>query len=305
MSRFVVHPGYGKTATTTLQTHLFAKHSGLHYLGRHYPDPAWETALRRLIFEDSAHYDPAPLAAMAEAVRRDADRTVLLSEEVLLSPRARDTELTARRLKEAFGPCAVLLTLRSQPAIIASYYAMHGRRLALIPGPLNGTSVTYADWFAHQQEHLATSYLSLVRYYEVVEVYARVFGRENLHVGLFEEFTQDQPAFLAKLCAFLDIDAGEARDLVAGRHEKGALSNGQIRMQLLRSRFLPGVSLTRLIPFGKALHDVLWKRLARSGRFAVEMTPEQRAFLHDLYAPGNRRLAEAYGLPLERFGYPL
>ena len=304
MTRLVLHVGYGKTATTTLQTHLFANHSQLRYLGRPYPDPLWEAAMRRLIFEDSALYDPAPLRAMVEEERLRGSGVVLLSEEILLSPRARDTGLIALRLRDAFEPCEIILSIRSQPSIIASYYAMHGRRLALIPGPLAGRSVTFADWFAFQQSHLPTSYLSLIHYAEVVGLFARTFGRDHLYIALFEEFVQDTRGFIDKLCGFLGIDPGEGMRLLRGQHEKAALSDGQIRMQLLRSRFLPGLSLTRIIPFGRPLYDAMWRALSRSGRYTVEFSPEQNAFIQKLYAEGNRRLAVDFSLPLDHYGYP-
>jgi len=57
MSNTFIHIGFPKTATTTLQNHLFSKHPGIHYLGKPYRDDDLTGMIRSLVMQESTVYN--------------------------------------------------------------------------------------------------------------------------------------------------------------------------------------------------------------------------------------------------------
>jgi hypothetical protein len=75
----VIHPGFAKTATTSLQQGVFARHPQIHYLGVPAPDPALDALLRRIPREDSTRFDlEAARAALAPHLAPPPGRIVAL-----------------------------------------------------------------------------------------------------------------------------------------------------------------------------------------------------------------------------------
>jgi hypothetical protein len=62
----VIHPGFAKTATTSLQQGAFARHGQVHYLGVPAPDPALDALLRRVPREISHIHDLFSAAAPSD-----------------------------------------------------------------------------------------------------------------------------------------------------------------------------------------------------------------------------------------------
>ena len=66
-----------------------------------------------------------------------------------------------------------------------------------------GGGATMEDW---RDSNVLKNALNFSRYYTQISLYTRLFPRENVFLGVFEEFVADQGAFLGKVCRFLDID---------------------------------------------------------------------------------------------------
>lgn len=144
----VVHVGYPKAASTTLQKHLFAKHSKIEYYGN-YPtnspgvdsdSPAENSRfltdgnLHQLYVEllkrDRARYDPVLAKDLLASVMSDAGasgRVPVMSHERFLSVLFwhHDIEEKARRLKALIPNAKILLVVRIQRDMIVSQYRNH------------------------------------------------------------------------------------------------------------------------------------------------------------------------------------
>jgi len=306
---FTIHAGFSKTGTTTLQRHLFARHSQIDYLGKPYHDDTFRALVHRLMMEETLTYDPAPLKKIIETMRsRPLDspkRTRLLSDEMFLSySKVRDKGVVAQRIRDVFSPCKIVITIRSQLELLKSAYLSRGRLLMGVPKKFNGLGVTFGQWLTLSRENLDRGYLSHADYIRTIDYYAALFGRENVRVLLLEEFIENKEAYITALSEFLGIGSSEAMEHVGDAHEHREIAQAVLDHELLRTRFSPFHEIPP-VSWGLSLVMKL-KTQALGGREAqVEIPGEWRKYLTELYRPGNRRLMEDYRLPLEKYDYPV
>ncbi len=305
----VLHVGFSKTGTTTLQKYLFSHHSQVHYLGKPYADDTFKTLVHRLIMQESLVYDPAPLKKYLECqillTSNPAKKVILLSEEMLLSySKTRDKGLTAQRLKEAFPSAKILFTIRDQFELLKAAYLSRGRQLNYVPPKYSGLHVTFREWLALAFENIERSYLGHADYFKTIAYYARLFGKDRVCVLLLEELIHTPGEYAVKLSDFLGIAAGETRELLAGQHANRGISRFQLESEILRSRWYP-FSRFYLISKLLKIYLILTKKARRAQDAEVEIPPDWVDRIGGLYKAGNLLLISDYDLPLEKYGYPV
>ena len=150
--KFFIHPGYPKTASTTLQKALFSKHPDLCYLGKPLTGDVLDIEVAILDLDDALFTQALPglqqkfLSVIARC--DESGRNVLLSHEGFLRPtryQGHDLQRTATRIRQVFCEpvqdefdCHVLLTIRKQVDIIPSYFFLPYRATRRISGNLSG-----------------------------------------------------------------------------------------------------------------------------------------------------------------------
>ncbi len=315
MREMCIHVGYPKTATTTLQRHLFSHHPEIEYLGKFIPGygyitPSLACAVNELISHDEIHYcGVTHLRELLDPIRtQSGSSTLLLSSESMIHPWATDRGVVARRISEAFSPCRILITIREQRDSIKSFYGRHGRFCQYLflqkdESERLRSPLSFREWFSYCMRSLDKNFLGVLQYYETVQFYVDLFGRDNVGVFLFEEFLEDKKGFLGKLCRFLRIkDVEKAEALLDGKHELPKFS----RMEVLQGGVVP-----TLLPWSKRADSPgpmkqqpnFFRRAF--GTPTITLDPSHLQQLHQLYGEGNRRLQETYQLPLQQCGYLL
>lgn len=307
-SQLCVHIGFPKTATTTFQQHVFPAHPDIEYIGKFIPGFGYRTDalasnIGRLITSDSVSY--AGVGALRDEVnaiiRSSSRRIVLLSSESFVQEQATDRGLVAKRLFEAFGPCRILITIREQLSIIRSFFAMHGQYgqylfLTKHEDEAFVLPLSMSDWLKFALRHPDRNFPSMIRYADVIDCYCGLFGRHNVGLLVYEEFVHDPTAYVQRLADFLHVDPEEMARLQSGRHEHRSRPR---RVPTANPAPVPGL-LGRL---SARLRDR--NPAASTVALSTEIPEPWLTQLRDQYRPGNRRLAEVYGLPLERYGYIL
>lgn len=304
-----VHVGFSKTGTTTLQRHVFTKHSQVRFPGKPYVSESFKTELYKLIRRESTVYDPSALKALVSAeiaaAETDASQKVMLvSDEIMVSySKVRDRGVVARRLKEVFGDCKILFTIRGQLDILKTAYLNRGWLLKNVPPRYDGLFVGMAEWLELSDRDRERSYIGHVDYFKTIDYYRRLFGKENVCVLPLELFAADKAQYLERLAAFLGIDAAEALATVGDAHEKRDVEPDVLGFEQFKTRWFP---ISRL-PFGAALLKpfyVVKRTLTKTPDIAVIPAP-WRERLSDFYREGNRRLNRDFDLRLEAYGYPI
>lgn len=306
-NKLCVHIGFPKTATSTFQQHVFPAHSGIEYLGKFVPGFGYRNdviaeEIGRLITRDSTLYaGPSRLReALAASVAAAPGNLVMISSESFVQEQATDRGVVAQRLREACGDCRIVITIREQLSIIRSFVTMHGRYgqylfLAKETDEAFELPLSMAEWLRFASHYPDRNFLSTVRYAEVVDCYARLFGRENVGVFLYEELVADQAAYVSKLAGFLQVDAAEMGRLLAGHYENRSSppppprAPTSVRMSM--RRWLAGACARRQRPAPR--------------QASLDIEEPWLSILREQYRDGNRRLVEQWGLPLARYGYIL
>ena len=304
--KFFIHVGYPKTATTTLQKRLFARHPDICYLGKPLTGKLLDIEYRMLNL-DSVQFERA-LPELREAslsiMRQCHDaRNALLSHEGFLRASrygGHDIGRTAERIKQVFSDTAgdefdihVLITIRKQIDIIPSYYfdsVSHSPR-------------RFRRFIADSLENPRYGYFSSLFYDEVVRYYCTLFGRERVTVMPFEAFIKRRDEFLKILAGHLGIDYGTCLALLSGgSHNIKARSGSGYRLtanEYLLDLFSGRQSQRTEFP---RLLRLLLKRIpVRNYTFA--MSTGERDGVQTLFAGHNKSLSEEFGLQLEQYGY--
>lgn len=301
----ILHVGYPKTGTTTFQVNVFPHHPEIDYVGKFIPSHQFRgdtlsLGLDALLMRPSWRMpDLAPLKEGVRKIRLNSDKKViLLSSEAFIHPIVTDIDAVSRRLRDVFHPCKILITIREQISLIMSFFWMHGRygnflKINAVPENMKlSFPLSFEKWISIQQRSYDGGLLSLLHYDSIINLYREVFGADNVHVMLYEDFNADPMVFCDRLSTFLGVNAETTRSLAAGKHENAS-----------RGRSTPWRPGDR----AEATNFGWMKAFARViSRTAAPGTGEKMlADLRDKYRPSNRWLVNELGLPLSRYNYSL
>ena len=299
----VIHPGLAKTATTSLQQGVFARHGQVHYLGVPAPDPALDALLRRVPREDSTRFDlEAARGLLAPHLAPPAGRLVaLISYENFTLYESKDKGLVAGRLRDLCGPCRVMFTLRRQEDLLASWYLQKMRKYGR-----GHHHLTLKQYFRIKAKEPSRSILDDLDYDATIACYERLFGRENVGIFAHEQLRADPPGFARAVASFLGVDAGEFERLLRAARLNTAESEWRLRAARVTARYLPRELVHRgleLLPH--ALHRRLRHYVDAGPRAKAELPDVARRWVAERCREGNRRLDARHGGLLARHGYTL
>lgn len=285
-----LHPGFARTATTTLQYHVLSRHPGLRYLGRPGPTPELDAGLAELCNADSAYFDDARVARLFRSAAAEDARPVVISNENFSLYKSKDKGLIARRLHAIFPEARVFFTLRRQEDLVASFYLTKLRKY------LKGSNyLSFDEWFDIKRRSLHRSIFDDVRFFDIIECWAALFGRDRVRLFLYEDLRADPEGYARAMAGYLGVDAALFHALLSQRRDNAAMSIRYLATMRLAGRLLPRRWVRNLS-----------HRLGRAGRpVKVEIGEGPRALIAEVCGEGNRRLQETYGVDLAGHGYTL
>jgi hypothetical protein len=298
----IIHIGFPKTGSTTLQDHLFNYLPNTEILGQ--PRSRVDEGIQKIIH---ALTDCETLEFDDEKVKGEIDhifsaQRLIVSEETFstgssLSGRVSRYEI-AHRLKSLFPHSKVVVVIREQQSIIRSFY-LQSRKIN------KGAIPVFNDWFAEAAENShKENIFQYFHYGKIIAVYEKLFGHKNIKIVLFEDFVNNRASFFEELLRFMDYELSpEIKKILtrlATAHENQPLTHRQELFFRLRP-FLK--------PFIKLLNANVKKRLLsflnRGKNLQVELNEEQQQAVFNLYAFGNAELMKNYKLPLDKYKYAL
>ena len=327
-----VHIGFPKTATTTFQRHVFPAHSEIEYLGKYIPGFGYRSEsigqeIGRLITRDSTLYAGSnqlrdELAAIANSM---TEKLVMISSESFVQEQAADRGVVAQRLWDACGNCRIIITIREQLSMIRSFVKMHGRYgqylfLAKEVDELFELPLSMSEWLRIASHYPDRNFVSTIRYAEVADCYARLFGRQNVGIFLYEELVSEPATYVSKLASFLHIDAVEMLRLLAGHHENRSTVDASSAAEMARtlagrqqsrntkpSSLPPTEHRSAIVSKIERLTNLLGgsRRRENPQEKSLDIQEPWLSVLREQYRDGNRRLVKEWGLPLAQYGYIL
>jgi hypothetical protein len=327
-SALFLHPGYPKTATTSLQNGVFDQHPRIDYIGRKYNSDARDTSLHTLIWragnesdacfrKNLPHYRGV-VSRMLESAQKD---TCVLSDEDALAYYPLGTFLPvdvrkrAERLYLITTDAAkhydikIIVTIRNQLEIITSWFTQIYHLIA------RKTSIRTLDALIRAEiERKDPTLLSSFRYDDVIATYTHLFGTNNITILVYEELKHAPEVFIRNLARILRIDQTTALQVfntsvtdTKRKIKKGGRYKKQSYFEFLLRRFknsyIPFIHLHSCLP-GRLLVQLI-QRIPGTGSEYIYMSEQTREKLTRYYASQNTRLQEHFGLSLSQYGYPL
>ncbi len=301
--RVIVHIGWPKTATTSLQRQLLLRWPNL--AGRPWSRPGGDASRTLLKQLTTGTLEAAALDEHLEASSHDRALPVMLSHEGLTGMRRwqhGDHRTDATDMAAAFSRATtwpvhvVIVASATPPRVVRSHYLYAVR---------GGYTRTYTDFLGEERSAYenGTSRLAIRR---VVTAWEREFGRPNVTIAFMEQVVTDPVGFWTDLAA--DTETPEVARIgeTPFEHHNTTLL-GPLRWELGLNRLLQSKSDRRRAPYTHRVRRLYTRRLAphlpRTSAADLVGTSAERSIVE----PMNIDLdwvCERYGLvrPISRFG---
>jgi len=316
------HIGFPKSASTTLQKHLFDRHPEINFLGI-YPsgnigqdsDVINNKTLYLInknlqIFHtqmtecEGIEYFNIKKNKLIKSIYYllDKDKLNLFSNErfssVLFSHP--DRAQKAQNIKQIFPNAKILIVIRNQTDIIKSQYRDHPfdpRCLTL------GKPVTIEEWIDINISMKNINFLKSIKYSEIIRYYIYLFGKNNVKVVLFEDLASNLEYFCKEISLFLDIDFNKTFSLLKDKKENIGVTLNLNRYRQFKRRvslFIPKILKENTII--KKIDNILILRLKYGKKQKIYINNEYKNKIYEYYRSDNLKLIEL-GIDIKNKGY--
>lgn len=297
----LLHPGFHKTATSWLQSVVFAEHRLFRSLLNHHEID--DLLVRPHDLEFDANKTRAQITQLRNGAKPaivDVVSSEILSGNILMG--SRDSSELARRLASTVGPAKVLLTVRAQKPITKSIYLQYIKR---------GGRLGIEEFLTFQPE---PGYFwfdpATLEFDRLAQVYAEHFGAESILVLPQELLVQDRPRYLRELCRFVGLDESDAERELAQKSASGfsppvsGIPLLQLANALGQSPLNPR-SPSRLGGLGKLFERIGYRWTWGQNSADLRMKQAIQSKLTHSYAASNYRLQEFAPVDLKSLGYQM
>ncbi len=332
----LLHIGYPKCMSTSLQLDYFNKHPEIYFLGwgRAENVHGWITEEMASIGEVDLRYAKSfvydeqktrdYLLSHIEMCERDESKKLLcFSSESMAFTFHYDIDVVekARRLHSLFGPeCKVLMVIRNQLDLFRSFYFECIRC---------GYQGDFNRFIEYHYFHQFRTILTDMYYDRMFDLYARLFGVESVAVVPMELLVREPQEVLKEISLYAGINplglelkkynnSDDKRFIEAVRQMNEKYPNnmgsghfGMTDTEKLRAHWKVtyGDSVPEEAETSYSTRTMIYRAAAEVIKDYVlpkeaEYSPHWRDVLNSMFAPHNRALAEMTGLDLQALGYP-
>jgi hypothetical protein len=330
----VIHIGYPKTASTTLQRRVFQRHKDILYLGRGVSESMIDyidggiTAMAEidLKFRRDASLDREKSRQLIDKYRATADeagKTLVYSSEYLSIdwPNEIDLSQKVERLAYFFrNQAQIIMVTREQCSWLFSFYKELIRQ---------GYTETYQDFIHWVWQKQDRNMLPTLNFAHVKNLYEAHFGRDNVHVLPLELLHNHPHRFAESLSDILDVPISE--DALINRENAAFTDNHLNVLRELNKRYPHTVMAPAMLGYHDffasdyyiselglksapirslvdeqlrtALHDVARRFDAVNHSLKQDIPDDLREQLKKYFVDSNIALQEQVDFDLEALGY--
>ena len=298
MKKLLIHLGYPKAASTTLQNGLFFnlhKRNIINFIGR-----AWESGYFGLAdnkkdykswFRSVLDNNAGIASSNGEGkiiIEFSNDKLNVLSEGLFLTNEKHDEKLVipekiAGYFRDKVDKTELLFVLRNQQTLIMSDFVQNYKKIE---------SQTFAEYLNKKISSTKKKKFKIFYFYNLIFRYAELMGKENIHIIFFEDLVNDRKRFCHELGEILNVQD----DMIRAALDKAYLNKTPQEKKGHVVRKIGRLSLGQRIR-----QAVSQKRIV-----IPEITEEEKTLIFNSFSGNNSMLAEEFNLDKERmknYGY--
>lgn len=300
----LIHVGFPKTATTWFQKSFFPYVKNSRFV------PRMEVLKPAMVYPDPLEFE----SVLAEEALRNytSEKHLIISDEAFLSKNGFFIKEYALRFKEHFKNPQIIIFIRNQESMLASKYTQYVKA--------NGGTYSLRSFLfglrgiALWRNRAGFNNMALLNYDAIISFYKNVFGAENVHVFLFEDFVVEPEVFSRLFAEKFDLDVDW--DCVSFAKQNEGLRRGLIGINRFVNLFTRETRFEKHyivhIPFVYYVSVRLIKRLNKLSifgkPFAIKNALSKKDYdkVLNFYRESNRQLISKHGLSsIADYGYPL
>lgn len=301
----IVHIGYPKTATSWLQKRLFPFVENFNFVDR-------RDIIEKIVKPFALSFNPQQTRDFF--LKKYGDNIILSLEGFLgnvhnFGLNGYLTKEHAYRIHSVFPEAEVLIFIRRQPDIIASFYYQY----------IAGGGTYSLNSFLNHKAHQKLSGISLFtyeffKYHLTLELYNKVFSLGQVHLYLFEEFQEDSEKFIIQFCNHHKFKINSAKINYTPELEKFRIgikylfliANLFTHRKMLNKYYLTNIPYWFFI-YKKALNRIKKYRIFGPRPSTIKILGKKNYYyILNYYKESNRKLIENYGLhDIRKYNYPL
>ena len=218
MTKLIIHIGLPKTATTTVQNHLFKllPNDKYNYIHEAKKSLILNETIFKTLYLDSSINGVSEVDYKSLLLK---DKINIISDEVLTLPiqfkknRHHKMIQNSKLLKKYFGEqidYRILIVIRNQQEWLYSLFVqLYGVNLHVSKKPSS-------KFFEKGQ--LKEKLIKETDYSKLINAYTKTFGKNSIKILLFEDFKNDMETYVKGLSDVLDFDIDSIMQNLEGKH---------------------------------------------------------------------------------------
>lgn len=318
----IIHVGYPKAASSTLQRGFFGNHPNINFMGlwpvnnlgdkegvnvnKSVPslkDSKVSSFFKNITELNSVDYFYSNNHSLMEYIKNHymCDKKInVFSDERLINNYKNDPGTKLDRIFNLVPDACFLVVIRNQYDIIMSQYAdqpfdPRSREL--------GKKVSLSKWIKICRETYYQSFLASIDYYRVLNYLSNKYGRDKVKIVLFEDLVKNLDRFSNQLEALFDINQSDIYNYLCERKENPKISKRYQQLRILR-RIIPiDKEFKYLLPL--KIRTKIFNYLKKGDSFKTKLGYNEELIIQNLYKASNQKLREEFSLPLDKYNYPL
>ncbi|MBD3676062.1 MAG: lysophospholipid acyltransferase family protein [Planctomycetaceae bacterium] len=240
-----LHVGMPKTATSLLQKFLFTEHPQVEYLGKFihgtnekFPLKSIDSLMKRALGGEAvcSEADFEQLLEHSQAAKLQG-KSLILSEELLSVGSLSQQHQAADLFKQYFPDCRIVVVLREPLEYLESLYFQRLKGFNLKHRSYHELKDSFGEppryfsineWLDERWQHPEEPIREHLRYADLLEMYASIFGLDKLHVLHFSQLKSDSESFLIELSRAFEIDEKITINLISDKRVNDRWTQYQI-----------------------------------------------------------------------------
>ncbi|SFZ97908.1 hypothetical protein MNB_SV-5-1505 [hydrothermal vent metagenome] len=327
-SDIIIHVGYPKAASTTLQKHLFHKHSQLlnlslyptfnigidtnedHNISLYEKDPNLQKFYENITQMESIEYDYSDTIKLykenilpyIDSNKISKTKKTIFSNERFTSVfyAHKDNGVKAQRIYSLFPKAKIIIIIRNQIDWLKSQY----RDRPFDPRNFDlAIPMNFDKWVKMIYWDKSIKQLSMLEYDKIILYYQQLFGKDKVGVFLFEDLVFEKEKFSNELSSFMGISADETYNILKNAHENKGVSNKFNKYRTFKEHYIPKLFLKKFNH--SKLNQSIEFFLKEKGNKQLILSNEINDRLSKKFSNGNLFLKDKLSLSIDKYNYPL